>query len=142
MKNGFTRAALIALITFTLSLPTFILAQETSSPNGGASRSSGNVATAPRGTAGATRRGGGRERAAIDATSGLESDFAEALTLVQDNYVDGSKLEYNNIFKSSIIGMLRTLDPHSNYYDRKEFEEMRTDQRSEYFGIGASIGDR
>ena len=35
--------------------------------------------------------------------------------------------------------MLRSLDPHSNYYDREEYEELKTDQRSEYFGIGASI---
>src|SRR6476620_10834058 len=35
--------------------------------------------------------------------------------------------------------MLRTLDPHSNFYDREEYEELKTDQRSEYFGIGASI---
>jgi carboxyl-terminal processing protease len=58
---------------------------------------------------------------------------------VQDNYVDGVKLDYNTVFKSSIIGMLRTLDPHSNYYDSKEFEELQTDWRSEYFGVGASI---
>jgi carboxyl-terminal processing protease len=35
--------------------------------------------------------------------------------------------------------MLRSLDPHSSYFDRQEFEDMLTDQRSEYFGIGASI---
>ena len=35
--------------------------------------------------------------------------------------------------------MLRSLDPHSNYYDREEYDELKTDQRSEYFGIGASI---
>ena len=35
--------------------------------------------------------------------------------------------------------MLRTLDPHSNYFDKEEFDELKTDQRSEYFGIGASI---
>ena len=51
----------------------------------------------------------------------------------------GKKLDYNSVFKSSIIGMLRSLDPHSNYYDREEYEELKTDQRSEYFGIGASI---
>jgi len=38
--------------------------------------------------------------------------------------------------------MLRTLDPHSNYYDRKSFEEMRMEQRSQYYGIGASIQER
>jgi carboxyl-terminal processing protease len=50
-------------------------------------------------------------------------------------------LNYNETIKSSIIGMLRTLDPHSNYYDRREFEELRNDQRSEYYGIGASINN-
>ena len=34
--------------------------------------------------------------------------------------------------------MPRTLDPHSNYYDREEFEELKTDQRSEYFGIDSA----
>jgi carboxyl-terminal processing protease len=37
--------------------------------------------------------------------------------------------------------MLHTLDPHSNYFDAKEFEQFRTDQSSRYFGIGATIGD-
>ena len=73
------------------------------------------------------------------ATAGVEKDFDEALKLVEDQYVGGRKLNYNDVFKSSIIGMLRSLDPHSNYYDREEFEELKTDQRSEYFGIGASI---
>src|SRR3712207_8099450 len=50
---------------------------------------------------------------------------------------DGNKLDYNGVFKSSIIGMLRSLDPHSNFYDAKEFEEQRADWRSEYYGIGA-----
>ena len=59
--------------------------------------------------------------------------------MIQEQYVDGKKLDYNDVFKSSIIGMLRSLDPHSNYYDREEFDELKTDQRSEYFGIGASI---
>jgi carboxyl-terminal processing protease len=71
----------------------------------------------------------------------LEQDMAEALTIIQDNYIDGKKLDYNEVFKSSIEGMLHTLDPHSNYFDAKEFEQFRTEQRSEYFGIGATIGD-
>ena len=39
--------------------------------------------------------------------------------MIQEQYVDGKKLNYNDVFKSSIIGMLRSLDPHSNYYDRR-----------------------
>lgn len=71
----------------------------------------------------------------------IETDLSEALTLIQDNYVEGDKLDYNAVFKASIEGILHTLDPHSNYFDSKEFEEFRTDQRSEYYGIGATIGD-
>lgn len=69
----------------------------------------------------------------------IEKDFEEALRLIQENYVDGRRLDYSQVFKSSILGMLRSLDPHSSYYDREEYEELKTDQRSEYFGIGASI---
>ncbi len=61
------------------------------------------------------------------------------LKVIQEQYVDGQKAQLQRRFKSSIIGMLRSLDPHSNYYDREEFDELKTDQRSEYFGIGASI---
>ena len=84
----------------------------------------------------------GRQRtrgAATPATIAVQKDFDEAMKLVQEQYIDGKKLNYNEVFKSSIIGMLRSLDPHSNYYDREEFDELKTDQRSEYFGIGASI---
>ncbi|MDQ6787892.1 MAG: S41 family peptidase [Acidobacteriota bacterium] len=71
----------------------------------------------------------------------IEQDLAEALTLVQDKHVNGKKLDYNELFKSVNDNMLHTLDPHSNYFDAKEAEQFRTDQSSQYFGIGATIGD-
>ncbi|MFL6208376.1 MAG: S41 family peptidase [Pyrinomonadaceae bacterium] len=136
MVKNRLKLALAALLLLTLAVPAFVLAQQ------GPGRRRDNSATTPTqpGPAGPTGRSARRMPA--DATSGLEADFAEALSIVEDNYVDGNKVDYNNTFKSSIIGMLRTLDPHSNYYDAKEFEEMRTDWRSEYYGIGATIGDR
>jgi len=75
------------------------------------------------------------------AVEDIESDVAEALSIIEDNHVDGKKLDYNEVFKSTIDSMLHTLDPHSNYFDAKEFEQFRTDQSSRYFGIGATIGD-
>jgi carboxyl-terminal processing protease len=75
------------------------------------------------------------------ATEKIESDISEALTVIESNYVSGKKLDYNSVVKGSIDGMLHTLDPHSNYFDAKEFEQFRTDQSSRYFGIGATIGD-
>jgi carboxyl-terminal processing protease len=116
----------LALIT-ALTLPAFIYAQR----NGTAQK------TAPPVTVGGPVP---TTRKTADAEE-IEKDVSEALTVIQDQYIDGNKLDYNNVFKSSITGMLRSLDPHSNYFDRAEFDEFRTDQRSEYYGIGATIGD-
>ncbi len=71
----------------------------------------------------------------------IRTDLGEALSVIQTNYIDGKKLDYNSVFKSSINGMLNVLDPHSTYFDPVEYASFRTEQRSEYFGIGATIGD-
>jgi carboxyl-terminal processing protease len=98
----------------------------------------------------ARRAGTGTERSAnsgpatakATATAPLiKSDLAEALSIIQSNHIDGRKLDYNAIFKSSISGMLSVLDPHSTYFDPIEFASFKTEQRSQYFGIGATIED-
>lgn len=126
--------ALIALLVLTLSTQAFVLAQQRSqTPPPVGSTTTGKPST---GSTAPTRRNSRGNSGAIPL---IERDFDEAMRVIQDNYVDGKKLDYNSVFKSSIIGMLRSLDPHSNYYDREEYEELKTDQRSEYYGIGASI---
>ena len=70
----------------------------------------------------------------------IGENFAEAIALVQDNYA--GRLDFERVYKSSILGMLHTLDPHSSYFDRKEWESFQNDQRSRYTGIGASIAAR
>jgi carboxyl-terminal processing protease len=135
VKNRIT-LALIALLTISLSIPVFVSAQQQQRQ----SQTASDPATTTRPNVTPARRNTMRPpRVISEAASGVEQDFAEALTIIQENYIDGNKLDYNTVFKSSIIGMLRSLDPHSNYYDREEFDELKTDQRSEYFGIGASI---
>jgi carboxyl-terminal processing protease len=132
VKNRIT-LALVALLITALTLPMLVSAQQPKQSQS----SDPSAITRPSGTA--NRRGARPPRIVNEAASGVEKDFAEALTIIQENYIDGNKLDYNTVFKSSIIGMLRSLDPHSNYYDREEFDELKTDQRSEYYGIGASI---
>ncbi len=70
----------------------------------------------------------------------LARDYVKAMGLVHEKYVE--EVDYETLNTAAIQGMLRTLDPHSNYYDRKAFEEMRLEQRSQYYGIGASIQQR
>jgi C-terminal processing protease CtpA/Prc len=127
--------ALILVLCLSVGLPVFTGAQDRrpQEPSGGARL--GNPAP---GVSAPARRNS-RSRNSSEAMADIEQGVSEALAVIEDNYVDGKKLDYNNVFKSSIIGMLRTLDPHSNYYDKEEFDELKTDQRSEYYGIGASI---
>lgn len=130
MKRISANLALILLV-LTLVVPGFVLGQKAQTPSGSTSSSTSPNSGYP------GRRS--TRNAPSPAITAVERDFDEALKLIQDQYVDGKKLNYNDVYKSSIIGMLRSLDPHSNYYDRDEFDELKTDQRSEYHGIGASI---
>ena len=128
MKRIPAHVALVLLI-FTLVVPNLAFAQKTQTPNTSSSTSPGTGYPARRSS----------RNSPSPASAAIERDFNEALQMIQEQYVEGRKLNYNDVFKSSIIGMLRSLDPHSNYYDREEFDELKTDQRSEYYGIGASI---
>jgi carboxyl-terminal processing protease len=82
--------------------------------------------------------GVGKNRPSVSSTI-VKTDVNEALAVIQSNYIDGRKLDYNSVFKSSITGMLKALDPHSTYFDPIDFAAFKTEQRSEYFGIGATI---
>ena len=69
----------------------------------------------------------------------LMRDYSEALRIVQSRYADADALDSNTLTKSAIASMLSVLDPHSSFFDRAEYRELLSDQRSEYFGIGSSI---
>jgi carboxyl-terminal processing protease len=71
----------------------------------------------------------------------IQREMREALAVIKENYGGAKSVDYNEVVKSSIDSMLHALDPHSNYFDAKEFEQFKTDQSSRYFGIGATIGD-
>lgn len=72
----------------------------------------------------------------IDGAPVVES-LTEAFSVIEANYA--GEVDYQRTIDSSLDGMLRVLDPHSNYYTKEEFLELRSQQQSEYFGIGASI---
>jgi carboxyl-terminal processing protease len=64
--------------------------------------------------------------------------FARVLSLVQQNYaepIDTDKLVYDG----AIPGMLHVLDPHSNFFDPKEWAHEMEEQRGNYYGVGMSI---
>jgi carboxyl-terminal processing protease len=67
--------------------------------------------------------------------------FTNVYALVEQNYaepIQGDKADIA-IYDGAIPGMLRTLDPHSNFYDPKAYAKMREDQRGHYYGVGMVI---
>jgi len=117
----------ILFLVIALAVPALIIAQQ----NRSARRTL--PGTAPAGSSATSKLG--------PTSTAIKGDLAEALAVIQSNHIDGKKLDYNGIFKTSITSMLSVLDPHSTYFDPAEFAAFRTEQRSEYLGIGATIED-
>ena len=69
--------------------------------------------------------------------SAFLTDFTQALDLIQINYAD--KIGSDKLVYSAIKGMLRTLDPHSSFFDPQEFSRLREEQHSKYFGLGIRV---
>jgi carboxyl-terminal processing protease len=72
------------------------------------------------------------------------SSFTKAFEIVQQNYADPVDAD-NALFgnpntnQGAIPGMLRTLDPHSNFFDPHSFKLLREQQQGRYFGVGMKI---
>ncbi|MBI1984322.1 MAG: S41 family peptidase [Acidobacteria bacterium] len=81
-----------------------------------------------------------------DVQSSLDS-FTKIYNIVEQNYadpVDPDKAIYGvlNNGLGAIPGMLRTLDPHSNFFDPRAFTRLREDQEGKYYGVGMQIQTR
>jgi carboxyl-terminal processing protease len=67
--------------------------------------------------------------------------FTNVYALVEQNYaepIEGDKAD-TAIYDGAIPGMLRVLDPHSNFYDPKAYAKMREEQHGRYYGVGMTI---
>jgi carboxyl-terminal processing protease len=67
----------------------------------------------------------------------LSSHYLKGLEIVRQNYV--VEIDNETLTKSAIQGMLRVLDPHSDYLDAKSYQDFYEKQQSQYFGIGSHI---
>ncbi|MBV8088790.1 MAG: S41 family peptidase [Alphaproteobacteria bacterium] len=63
--------------------------------------------------------------------------FGEVFSLVRSNYVD--EVNDDNLVESAINGMLTSLDPHSNYLNNKNFNDMKVQTRGEFGGLGIEV---
>ncbi len=67
--------------------------------------------------------------------------FANVYAIVEANYAEPltGKMASEVIYDGAIPGMLRTLDPHSTFYDPKAYAAMQQNQSGHYFGVGMVI---
>jgi len=68
-------------------------------------------------------------------------NFTKVYSLVEENFADPVNPD-KAIYKGAIPGMLRTLDPHSNFFDPHDFQILREDQKGHYFGVGMTVQPR
>ena len=82
----------------------------------------------------------GRVQETNDNTYSNIERFIQVLTKVRDHYVE--PVSSDKLMDNAIRGMLRTLDPYSQYLDKDEAERLETTTHGAFGGIGISIGMR
>ena len=63
--------------------------------------------------------------------------FTAALAAIDREYVES--LPSDRLIYDAVGGMLQTLDPHSSFFDPKQYAQMRERQEGRYYGLGISI---
>ena len=58
--------------------------------------------------------------------------------IVEEYYVD--ELSFDEIVDKAIDGLLSNLDAHSNYLNKKKFDDLRANTDGEFGGIGITVG--
>ncbi len=83
---------------------------------------------------------GDRLLALTDGTREHLHAYTELVTTAHDHY--GADVKYKELVFASIEGMLRTLDPHTNFLPPKAYENMREKQQESFYGLGILVGTR
>jgi carboxyl-terminal processing protease len=63
--------------------------------------------------------------------------FGDVFAKVRSNYVDD--VTDDTLIEGAINGMLTSLDPHSNYLNAKNFNDMKVQTRGEFGGLGIEV---
>jgi carboxyl-terminal processing protease len=67
--------------------------------------------------------------------------FTRVLSIVERNYADTVDVD-KAIYDGAIPGMLRVLDPHSNFFDPRQYALFREEQQGKYYGVGMTVQGR
>src|SRR5437588_11222580 len=81
-------------------------------------------------------------RATVAGTTDLQDSiksFTKILSVVQQEYALPVDTDHA-IYDGALPGMLRVLDPHSTFFDPRQYSLLREDQRGKYYGVGMNVG--
>jgi len=59
------------------------------------------------------------------------------MEIIKEDYY--KNIDDETLIKGAINGMFQTLDPHSSYYDQKEFNELQSSLSGEFSGVGMQV---
>jgi carboxyl-terminal processing protease len=65
--------------------------------------------------------------------------FSYVVEKVRKDYVDGSKLTYQDLIYGALKGMINTLDPHSEFMEPVKYDELQKDTQGAFGGLGIMI---
>jgi carboxyl-terminal processing protease len=80
---------------------------------------------------------GTRAQAKADRYTEFLRRYTHVLKVVEDEYV--TEVDPKELVHASIRGMLRTLDPHSNFLPKQEYTQLQERQQGSYHGLGISV---
>jgi carboxyl-terminal processing protease len=63
--------------------------------------------------------------------------FAAAMSAIEREYID--EVPSERLVYGAIDGMLKTLDPHSSFFDPRQYQQLRERQEGRYYGLGIQI---
>jgi carboxyl-terminal processing protease len=63
--------------------------------------------------------------------------YTAMLDTIERDYVE--EVPSDRLVSSSIREMLRTLDPHSNFFEQKDYQTMQERQKGQYYGLGITV---
>ncbi|HXU45191.1 MAG TPA: S41 family peptidase [Thermoanaerobaculia bacterium] len=66
--------------------------------------------------------------------------YTELVTIAHERY--GADVTYKDLVFSSVQGMLRILDPHTNFLPPDAYTGMREKQQASFYGLGILVGSR
>jgi carboxyl-terminal processing protease len=63
----------------------------------------------------------------------------DVVQMVNQNYVDGPNASYDKLAKTALHGMVESLDPHSEFLESRQYDELEEQLSGDFTGIGIQV---